>query len=435
MSYDINDSSVYDDNYTVLSKIRKIMRQIKDLITRVTNLENSGGYTLPIASDSRLGGIKVGENLTIEDDGTLNAQAGGGGGYTLPTATDERLGGIKVGSRLSVQEDGTLSADEQSYTLPIASQSNIGGVKVGENLTIDSDGTLNATGGGGGGGGTPSDVTPQMDGTGSAGVSTTYSRGDHVHPSQIVELTQAQYDDLVLSGTVNPNVTYYISDAGSAGYIQQINATASVGSGTGVPTVQVEKSGSDSNPTFAFSFNNLKGENGQNGIDGTNGTNGTDGVSPAISVEQITGGHRVNITDATHPASNPETFDVMDGTDGTNGTNGKGVVDYSSAEQNTGVKWINNNDIYRKVVTGTMPSSINTEKTISISGIDISKIIRMDGFMGNSSFGLNLPFVDSSGGTVISSAIAYLTPNTIHLKTMDSDIVNMPFVVIFEYYK
>ena len=36
--------------------------------------------------------------------------SGGGGGYTLPTATASRLGGVKVGSGLSVEEDGTLSA-------------------------------------------------------------------------------------------------------------------------------------------------------------------------------------------------------------------------------------------------------------------------------------------------------------------------------------
>lgn len=34
-------------------------------------------YTLPIASKDVLGGIKVGENLTIEEDGTLNAKASG----------------------------------------------------------------------------------------------------------------------------------------------------------------------------------------------------------------------------------------------------------------------------------------------------------------------------------------------------------------------
>ena len=67
-------------------------------------------YHLPIASATILGGIKVGENLTIEDDGTLNANAAG---YTLPTATSSVLGGIKVGSKLSIS-DGVLSVTTDS---------------------------------------------------------------------------------------------------------------------------------------------------------------------------------------------------------------------------------------------------------------------------------------------------------------------------------
>lgn len=39
-----------------------------------------GSYVLPAATAETLGGIKVGQNLTIEEDGTLNAQAGGGSG-------------------------------------------------------------------------------------------------------------------------------------------------------------------------------------------------------------------------------------------------------------------------------------------------------------------------------------------------------------------
>lgn len=62
-------------------------------------------YHLPIASATQLGGIKVGENLSIEEDGTLNASEGG---YTLPTASADTLGGIKVGSKLSIS-DGILS--------------------------------------------------------------------------------------------------------------------------------------------------------------------------------------------------------------------------------------------------------------------------------------------------------------------------------------
>lgn len=38
------------------------------------------------------------------------ARNGGGGGYVLPTATADRLGGVKIGSGINVEEDGTISA-------------------------------------------------------------------------------------------------------------------------------------------------------------------------------------------------------------------------------------------------------------------------------------------------------------------------------------
>lgn len=49
--------------------------------TKVSELENDEGYlkAIPIASASELGGIKVGKNLSIETDGTLNAEGGSGG--------------------------------------------------------------------------------------------------------------------------------------------------------------------------------------------------------------------------------------------------------------------------------------------------------------------------------------------------------------------
>ena len=36
----------------------------------------------------------------------------GGGSYTLPTASADTLGGIKVGENISIAPDGTLSAEE-----------------------------------------------------------------------------------------------------------------------------------------------------------------------------------------------------------------------------------------------------------------------------------------------------------------------------------
>ena len=70
-------------------------------------------------------------------------------------------------------------------------------------------------------------------------------------------------------------------------------------------------------------FNVMHGANGTNGTNGTNGADGVDGVSPTLSVTEITGGHRVTITDV----NGTQTFDVMDGVDGQDGQNG---VDGSS---------------------------------------------------------------------------------------------------------
>jgi hypothetical protein len=57
--------------------------------------------------------------------------------YTLPTASSSVLGGIKVGSGLSIDGSSILSAS-YSYTLPAATASTLGGVIVGTGLGVTS---------------------------------------------------------------------------------------------------------------------------------------------------------------------------------------------------------------------------------------------------------------------------------------------------------
>ena len=57
---------------------------------------------------------------------------------TVPVATDSHVGGIKVGDGLEVTEDGTLSTAD----IPVATISNTGTVKIGSGLMVTSDGTL-----------------------------------------------------------------------------------------------------------------------------------------------------------------------------------------------------------------------------------------------------------------------------------------------------
>jgi phage-related tail fiber protein len=59
--------------------------------------------------------------------------------YTLPAATVSTLGGVKIGSGLAVAADGTLSASGSSYVLPIASDIVLGGVMIGSSSKLNID--------------------------------------------------------------------------------------------------------------------------------------------------------------------------------------------------------------------------------------------------------------------------------------------------------
>ena len=63
--------------------------------------------------------------------------------YVLPAATTTTLGGIIVGDRLSIDDTGKLVAT-YTYTLPTASNTVLGGVKIGSNIT-NTNGTISLT--------------------------------------------------------------------------------------------------------------------------------------------------------------------------------------------------------------------------------------------------------------------------------------------------
>lgn len=107
-----------------------------------------GDYAVQLDDDTAVEALHItitaADAVTVE---SVDVSAGGGGQYTLPAATADTLGGVKVGNGLSVTEDGTISAAQ--YTLPAATASALGGVKVGSGLSVTEDGTISATGGGG----------------------------------------------------------------------------------------------------------------------------------------------------------------------------------------------------------------------------------------------------------------------------------------------
>lgn len=88
-------------------------------------------YVLSKSDTNTLGGVKVGATLDVADDGTLN----------VPHATAERAGVVKAGDNINIGADGTINGIP--YELPVASAITLGGVKVGSGLTI-SNGVLSS---------------------------------------------------------------------------------------------------------------------------------------------------------------------------------------------------------------------------------------------------------------------------------------------------
>ena len=90
----------------------------------------TGTYTLPTASSTILGGIKVGSNLTIAGDGTLAAQTGAS---------------VNCFSTIQVSGQNNVVADSNSDTLTFAAGT---GISIATNSSSDTV-TITATGGGG----------------------------------------------------------------------------------------------------------------------------------------------------------------------------------------------------------------------------------------------------------------------------------------------
>jgi hypothetical protein len=86
-------------------------------------------YTLPIASATTLGGVKVGANLTITPEGVLNATGGGGGGTEYVAGE----GIVISGNTISTDPTKVPTKEELNGYLPLA-----GGTMTG-NIKFDSD--------------------------------------------------------------------------------------------------------------------------------------------------------------------------------------------------------------------------------------------------------------------------------------------------------
>ena len=108
----------------ITAQLDSLQQQADDLKTAIDNVESGSFYTkaevdalvrpysLPAATSTTLGGIKVGDNLSIDASGRLSGAAP----YALPAATSTTLGGVIAGSNLTVYADGTLALGKSGVT-------------------------------------------------------------------------------------------------------------------------------------------------------------------------------------------------------------------------------------------------------------------------------------------------------------------------------
>jgi len=102
------NSGVTAGTYGSSTQVPQITVDSKGRITSVTNVAISGG-----GGGSGVSQIVAGTGISISPTGGTGAvtiNATGGGSYTLPPATSSVLGGVKIGSGINVTPDGTISA-------------------------------------------------------------------------------------------------------------------------------------------------------------------------------------------------------------------------------------------------------------------------------------------------------------------------------------
>lgn len=102
------------------------------------------GETLKINGYHTHNNVEILNNFALNENGALVYDGNIIGGYTLPIATEETLGGIKPdGTTITIDEDGTIHG-ANTYELPVASDTVLGGVKIDNDTIKSNNGVISA---------------------------------------------------------------------------------------------------------------------------------------------------------------------------------------------------------------------------------------------------------------------------------------------------
>ena len=119
------------------------------------------------------------------------------------------------------------------------------------------------------------------------------------------------------------------------------------------------------------------------------------------------------------------------------GGGGGGGVNYSAEEQDTGLKWTDEKEVYQITLKGTTGATAGSATTvIDLSGIDIDKIISFDGKY-DAGYALNNNATPANAGYWSFAQIALDADNKVvglYMLT-GASFVSLPITVTFRYTK
>lgn len=136
--------TIINGNESTTGSIANAIKQAKSYTDTVEETLNSNITQLQTQKVDKVEGKGLSTNdYTTPEKNKLAAIEAEANKYVLPAATTTTLGGIIVGDRLSIDSTGKLVAT-YTYTLPTASSTVLGGVKTGSNIT-NTNGTISLT--------------------------------------------------------------------------------------------------------------------------------------------------------------------------------------------------------------------------------------------------------------------------------------------------
>ena len=109
-----------------------------------------------------------------------------------------------------------------------------------------------------------------------------------------------------------------------------------------------------------------------------------------------------------------------------------GGVDYSTSEVNTGVKWIDGKDIYRKVVDlGALPN--NTTKSVAHGITNISRFIKIEGIANSTTdtTAISIPLVYDSNNASNNTSIKVNATNVLLETHTDRSGFNECYAILY----